>query len=222
MRIAATFLCFALALPAAGARACDLALAFALDVSGSVDAAEFRLQREGLAAALLDPEVVSAVAAQPGGVALMAYEWSGAHQLTQIATWRMVTGAEGLAQVAADVLAAPRSASGATGIGPAMVFGAHMIDYGTDCRRRVIDISGDGRHNHGYRPRVAWDWPIMDRVTVNALVIEGAEAEVLLYYVGQVIGGAGAFVEIAAGFEDYAAAMQRKLLREITVPVAGR
>ena len=64
--------------------------------------------------------------------------------------------------------------------------------------------------------------PILDRVTVNALVIEGAESEVLSYYITNVIGGQGAFVEIAAGYEDYAAAILRKMLREITIPVAER
>ena len=66
-----------LALWAAPAGACALALAFALDISVSVDRAEYGLQRDGLAAALLDPEVSQALLAQPGGVALMAYEWSG-------------------------------------------------------------------------------------------------------------------------------------------------
>ena len=205
-----------------GCGSCDLALAFALDVSGSVDAREHRLQREGLAGALLDPDVVTAVAAQPGGVALMVYEWAGARWQTPIAAWRLVKGEAELAAVAADVLAAPRSARGATAIGPAMYFGALMIDYETDCQRRVIDISGDGKHNNGFRPHEAWDNPVMDRVTVNALVIEGADPAVLDYYISQVIGGPGAFVEIAAGFEDYAVAIRRKLLRELAIPIAGR
>jgi hypothetical protein len=222
MRIAAVLFSLVLILPVAGARACDLALAFALDVSGSVNPAEHRLQREGLAGALLDPDVVTAVKAQPGGVALMVYEWAGARWQTPIAYWRLAKGEAELAAVAADVLSAPRSAKGATAIGPAMFFGALMIDYETDCQRRVIDISGDGIHNNGYRPHEAWGMPAMASVTVNALVIEGSDPDVLDYYVSQVIGGAGAFVEIAAGFEDYAVAIRRKLLRELTIPVAER
>ena len=44
---------------AGGARAeeCRLALLLALDVSSSVDDDEYRLQKEGLAAALSDPDV---------------------------------------------------------------------------------------------------------------------------------------------------------------------
>ncbi len=222
MRIAAVAFSIALVVPVNEARSCDLALAFALDVSGSVDVYEHKLQREGLATALLDPDVVAAVSAQPGGVALMAYEWSDARQQTQIAAWRLVRDSTGLEAVAAEVLAAPRSASSATAIGPAVAFGALLIDYGTKCSRRVIDVSGDGKHNNGFRPHVAREMPVMQGVTVNALVIEGAEPGVLDYYVTHVISGSGAFVEIASGYEDYAAAIRRKLLREIPTPVAKR
>ncbi|WP_171212692.1 MULTISPECIES: DUF1194 domain-containing protein [unclassified Ruegeria] len=208
--------------PFGAARACELALAFALDVSGSVNESEHQLQRDGVAAALLDPDVVTAISAQPGGVALMVYEWSDSRQQTQISAWRLVRGLNELKAIAAEVLAAPRSATGGTGIGPAVAFGALMFDYGPDCRRRVIDVSGDGKHNNGYRPHVAREMQVMQGVTVNALVIEGAEPEVLAYYVDHVISGQGAFVEIAAGYEDYAAALRRKLLREIPMAVADR
>ena len=45
----------------AQAAACRQALALGLDVSGSVDTDEYRLQLDGLAAALTSPEVVSAL-----------------------------------------------------------------------------------------------------------------------------------------------------------------
>ena len=57
------------------AQDCRLALVLALDVSSSVDAIEDRLQRDGLARALLAPEVVRAfVTGEP--VALFAFEGS--------------------------------------------------------------------------------------------------------------------------------------------------
>ncbi|MBE0414462.1 DUF1194 domain-containing protein, partial [Yoonia sp.] len=37
-----------------------------------------------------------------------------------------------------------------------------------------------------------------------------------------VIRGPGAFVEIANGFDDYEAAMRRKLIRELSAQVIGR
>ena len=45
--------------------ACRLALSLGLDVSSSVDAREYRLQTEGLAAALIAPEVRGAFLAAP-------------------------------------------------------------------------------------------------------------------------------------------------------------
>lgn len=50
----------AIGLWAAPAQACRLALVLAMDVSSSVDAAEDQLQRAGLAAALIDPDVQAA------------------------------------------------------------------------------------------------------------------------------------------------------------------
>ena len=54
-------------------------------------------------------------------------------------------------------------------------------------------------------------------MTVNGLVILGGEddAGLLSYWKTYVIRGPEAFVEPAAGFDDYEAAMRRKLLREL-------
>ena len=50
-------------------------------MSSSVDAREYRLQTEGLAAALLAPEIVGAFLAAPEApVMLQIYEWSGWQQ----------------------------------------------------------------------------------------------------------------------------------------------
>jgi len=61
----------------AAAAPCRLALAMALDVSGSVDQKEYRLQLDGLAKALTDPDVSAAFLGMPGApVAHAVYEWS--------------------------------------------------------------------------------------------------------------------------------------------------
>ena len=53
-------------LPFQAAAACRQALAIGLDISGSVDEAEYRLQLDGLASALLNPDVQKAFLAIPG------------------------------------------------------------------------------------------------------------------------------------------------------------
>ncbi|MBO6855229.1 MAG: DUF1194 domain-containing protein, partial [Marivivens sp.] len=74
----------------AQASACRLALVLALDVSSSVDAAEDRLQRNGLASALLAPEVQAAFFATPDPVALYAFEWSGRYDQSVLVSWQMI------------------------------------------------------------------------------------------------------------------------------------
>ena len=57
--------------PAASASACDIALMLAVDVSGSVDGREYRIQMDGLAAALTDRSVMGALVASQAQFALM-------------------------------------------------------------------------------------------------------------------------------------------------------
>ena len=46
--------------------------------------------------------------------------------------------------------------------------------------------------------------------------------ELSSYYTAYVISGPGAFVETASGFANYAAAMERKLLRELSALAVGQ
>ena len=66
--------------PAAGAAELpvDLELVLAVDISGSVDPAEARLQREGYIAALRHPRVIDAIRDGAfGRIALTYIEWAG-------------------------------------------------------------------------------------------------------------------------------------------------
>ena len=70
---------FMLAAPAASA--CDIALMLAVDVSGSVDADEFRIQMDGLAAALTDRSIAAALVASKAELALMQWTGTGRHSV---------------------------------------------------------------------------------------------------------------------------------------------
>ena len=219
--------CLAAALAAAGGAAraeCRLALALGLDVSSSVDAREYQLQTEGLAAALLAPEVRDAFLATPGEpVALLVFEWSGWQQQMVRQDWVTVETAGDLDRVAARLLAQARSFDlYPTAIGFALIFGGRLLSQRTDCDERTLDLSGDGTSNDGVSPEVARrDYPL-ERTTVNGLVI-GRQAEALgRYYRQFVIQGPGAFVERADGYEDFERAMRRKLLRELGVMQVSR
>ncbi|MEM1346626.1 MAG: DUF1194 domain-containing protein [Pseudomonadota bacterium] len=208
-----------LALAAVPAQACELALAFALDVSASVDAREYRQQIDGLAAALVEPRVVEAVLAQPGGIALAAYEWSGRYQQDEIVHWTRIETRDSLAGFVARLRAHTRAYDEfPTAIGYALGHGAVLMRSAPDCARRVIDISGDGVGNEGFSPAIAYREFEFDAITVNGLAIGGTDPEVIEYYRAEIPHGPDAFVEVARDFDDYPAAILRKLLREIEGP----
>ena len=91
--------------PALPARACDTALLLAIDVSGSIDAADYRLQAEGLAAALADPAVTEALV--EGQVALAVLQWSGAGQQELSLSWQRMLAPADVARFANRAAAMP-------------------------------------------------------------------------------------------------------------------
>lgn len=209
----ATFLCLA---AGASDAACRQALALGLDVSGSVDAREYQLQRDGVAAALTSAAVTDVLLKSGAApVDVVVFEWSGpAHQVI-VQPWVTLSDAAVLLKVAHRIRTSPREAgSPTTAIGSAMGFGAALLDQRANCWKRTLDISGDGQANTGPRPQDVADLPT--DIVVNGLVIGTTNIQELsAYFDAYVIRGAGAFVEVALGFEDYAAAMERKLLREL-------
>ncbi|GAB4385760.1 DUF1194 domain-containing protein [Albidovulum sp.] len=225
----AALLAAGLAAPPAAA-ACRQALAIGLDVSGSVDAREFALQTQGLATALRSDAVRAALLELPARpVALAVFDWSGAEDQRLIVGWVEITEAAVLDSVAARIAQAARiERSPATGVGAAILYGARLISARPDCTRAVLDLTGDGLNNSGIAPRAVRLAPGPRPVTVNALVIgvdsdagwDGGEpgiAELTAWFRAEVIRGPDAFVETAIGFEEFAAAMERKLLRELAV-----
>lgn len=202
---------------------CRQALALGLDVSGSVDSGEYRLQLDGLAAALNAPEVREVLLGNPGWpVRLAVYEWSGPRQFNRrlLVGWSEISDAAALARVT-DTLrsTARREADPSTALGSALDYGIALLETQDDCPKRTLDLSGDGKNNTGPRPgdvtSPAW-------LTVNGLTVARADGdqqvslqELTAYYEANVIRGPGAFVEAAEGFEDFERAMTRKLLREL-------
>ena len=185
------------ALPAAG---CEVALLLAVDVSGSVDRREFAVQMQGLAEGLRDPVVSGALARGQSAVALM--QWTGASRQVLSVGWTRITR---LPRVWTEF---------STAIGQAMTYGSGVFDRAPACRRRVMDVSSDGRNNEGTEP--AEVKPVMDSlaIIVNALVIRGDDAGLPAYFAENVMTGPNAFVVTAEDYDDYAERMRRKLRRE--------
>jgi hypothetical protein len=213
-----------LALAAEPAAACRLALLLALDASSSVDRREYVAQQTGLAAALIAPEVEAAFLSSPMPVALAAYEWSGQWNQRVLLDWRLIRSGEDLLAAAEELGRATRGATGfPTAIGAALGYGAGMLREAPACERQTIDVSGDGKNNHGYPPPLAYKHFPLNGVTVNALAIGGAAdlADLIAYFRAEVIQGPGAFVERARDHDDFERAMRRKLEREVGRALTG-
>lgn len=208
---------------------CRQALALGLDVSGSVDPAEYRLQLDGLAAALTSPAVAQALLTGGAPVRLMVYEWSGPTDQRRLAGWSEIDSPDALSNFAERLRGTGRlPASPSTALGTALATGALALGEQAECWRRTLDISGDGVSNTGPRPQDLRDRPEFDGIIVNALVIGNGEGgtrdmplDLLSYFEHLVIRGPGAFAEHATDFADYEAAMTRKLLRELEGLVIG-
>jgi hypothetical protein len=221
-------------LPVQAASACRQALALGLDVSGSVDLREYRLQLDGLVAALNDPEIVRILFAMPGTpVELLVYEWSGPDDQTVLVPWTALVDPSTLEAVSLTLAHTERRAAApGTALGVAMNVGAAFLEQRASCWKRTLDISGDGKSNLGPRPRHVKDAIGERGITINALVI-GSDApasgdrrqtdiaELSSYFRAEVIAGPDAFVQTALGFDDYAAAMTQKLKRELQGLVIG-
>lgn len=201
--------------------ACELALLFAVDVSGSVDPGEYRVQMSGLAEALRTDDVAEAVVGSQAALALV--QWTGASRQRLTVPWTQIGSHEDLAVFADTVEADPRIwRNFSTAIGEALTLSAALFDDAPPCARRVIDVSGDGVSNEGLEPRTTHALLAERGVTVNALVIEDATAGDLTgYFYENVITGPGAFVVTADGYADYPRRMRQKLLREVIQTVSA-
>ena len=207
--------------PATAGAACALELILAVDVSGSIDTAEFDLQTNGLADAFENPSLIAAIGELEGGALVTMTHWSGSTRHRQMTGWHRLTDARSMAAFAAEARAAGRAwRNFSTAIGEALVHAAEVSAAAPEtCKRRVIDVSGDGVSNEGRSPLVVSDALAAEGYTINGLVIRGADPDPVAHFRAQVIAGPGAFVEVATDFADYPRAILRKLLREIDQPM---
>ncbi len=199
---------------AAPAIACDTALLLAIDVSRSIDAAEYRLQTQGMRTALRDPDIADALV--QGQVALSVVQWSGVERQQVSLPWTRMTNAAEVAAFAEAAGALPRAfAVSNTAVGDAMDFAGAAFGPVSDCLRRVIDISGDGQDNAGTPPAHARRAAERAGIQINAIAIEAVGLSITTYYRRQVITSDG-FVMTARGHRDYPRTLKAKIAREVS------
>jgi hypothetical protein len=204
----------------------DVALVIATDVSYSVDDNEARFQREGAIAAFRNADVVKAIQAGPLGRIAVAYiDFSSYSTNKVIASWHIVHDAASAEAFADQLAIAPRTLGVQTSISSGLEMAAHLLETsGYVAAKQVIDVSGDGPNNEGHLVHKVRDEILAKGVTINGLPIMTPADQFDVYYLpdldkyyaGCVIGGPGAFIQVAHGFEDLARALRRKLILEIS------
>jgi hypothetical protein len=194
----------------------DLELTLCVDASSSVSFDEFFLQTRGLAEAFRSRPVIEAIRAV-GGIAVTLMQFSSADRQRTAVDWTHVPDAVAAAALAEAIERGPRYVTaGTTAIGSVISQASEGFrNNGFEGARLAIDVSGDGRSNEGLLTPFARDRAAAAGITINGLAILNEEPNLDRYYLENVIGGAGAFVSSAADYQDFAAAILAKLLREI-------
>lgn len=199
----------------------DTALVISVDVSNSVDAERYRLQMEGIAQALEDPEVLKAILNGPqGGILVSLVTWADRPKVSL--PWHRISSLDDAKAVAAKVRKIPREDGEFTCVTKMLrsISDKLIPQLPAKALRTIIDVSGDGQENcnpdeplSGVRDELT-----QSGVTINGLpIIEGDEgASIEGWYRENVIGGVGAFVLPANGFKDFGRAIRQKFMIEIS------
>ncbi len=225
-------------------RKLDSALILAVDVSSSVNAARYRIQMEGIAGALEDEGVIRAMlSGDHKAMAIALLAWSDTVEVA--VPWQIMASKADALRLAGMIRALPRIRGEFTclarmmmkareGLLPAVPGEASVV---------VLDVSGDGPDNCSgvTRTEDERDKLVAAGVTINGLPIrtgndyigtgayrapgfgwdelrrephkEGVTIEG--WFERHVLGGPGAFMVVADGYQDFERAFRRKFLTEI-------
>lgn len=196
----------------------DLELSLLVDVSGSVTASEFDLQKTGYANAFNDAGIIAAIQnGTIGKIAVNFIYWSSEGDQSEAVGWSLIEDATSANAFATAISNSTRPFSGLTAPGSAINF--TVPDFASNDftgTRKVIDVSGDGSENDGDDTSDARDAAANLGITINGLVITDFQS-VVDFYNDNVITNDGFLVEID-DFDDFAVAIRTKLAREIGDP----
>jgi hypothetical protein len=216
------------AAPAVRRQPVDLELVIMTDTSGSIDRQEAMLQRQGIAAAFRSAEVQRAIQMGPLGRIAVAYaDWAAEYYNNIVVDWTVISDKASADAFAQKLLTTRINFLQGTSIGGAMRFGAELIETNNfEGTRRTIDISGDGPDNQGDVPSLTRTEIAAKGITINGLPIITGDygngdwgiyyGDIENYYKNCVIAGRGSFAIPAHGFTDFANAVRRKLVLEIS------
>jgi hypothetical protein len=204
----------------------DLQLVLAVDVSRSIDEVEAELQRRGYIEALTSERVIDAIlSGEHRRIAICYTEWAGTHYQVVVIDWTMLDSPAAARGFAEKLAEAPRTSQSWTAVGAALAHAGQRFEgSGFAPKRRVIDVSGDGRTNDGPPAELVRDKLVAQGIVINGLPVMmnrtnfGRPPDLLLdkYYEENVIGGSGSFMVVADNFDHFSRAVRTKLVREIS------
>jgi hypothetical protein len=180
--------------------------------SGSVNTERYELQRAGIAGIFADQRIEQFLT---DGLAIAIMQWSDGN--TVVVPWTILRTPNDALALARRIGETTRSPGRNTELSLAMLAAADLLDA-CPCQpaSRIIDISGDGPNNGPVSTPLARDQVVARGIRVNGLpIVTPPWPDLAKWYAANVIGGAGAFLEVANGFEDFARAMRRKFQLEI-------
>lgn len=232
--------------------AVDTALVMAVDISQSVDENRYRLQMEGIAQALEDASVIRVITSGPRkSILFTLIGWADRAKVPLPWTWiGSPSDAAAVARMLRSLPSSSGEYT-CLGRMLKYLSDVTLNPVPVRADRIVVDVSGDGPDNctsldHVRQQR---DRLVTDGVIINGLPIleDGTEREIerwnrapgssqqefplpskndartlTTWYERYVMGGQGAFVITAQGYEDFARAIRRKFIQEIAWPQPAR
>jgi hypothetical protein len=213
---------------AAGELVTDVNIITAIDISDSIDPQAAEIEIDGMAAAILAPEVIGAI---QGGryrrVGFAVFAWrDGA--FPEFVSWTSIETKEDAASVSGRLRSGFRAFAASdppsSAFAPRMTDLSGAIDHAAvlllsapfAADRSVINVIGNGWDNVGEGPRAARDRVIAAGGTINGVVL-GLDPILMSYYRGNVIGGPGAFLLSAGDPTAMTDVLARKFLYDIAL-----
>ncbi|MEO0934226.1 MAG: DUF1194 domain-containing protein [Cyanobacteria bacterium J06641_2] len=207
---------------AASLTSVDIELSLLVDVSGSIDANEFNLQKQGYAdvfsnAALFNNFISKG---KEGKIAVNYIYWSNSTQQQEAVGWTLIDSVQASQDFANAINAASRPFSGGTSPGSAIDFATPLFSSNEfDGERQVIDVSGDGSGSIS-KTSSARDNALNAGIdAINGIVI-GGNSSIKAFYENNVIAGVNGdgnpgFIVEAKTFADFGSAIDKKIKAEI-------
>jgi uncharacterized protein (DUF885 family) len=201
-------------------------LVLSVDTSSSVEDWELQLQKRGLAEALRDRDVQSAMLGS-GPIKISVLFWGDSAAGSWTSGWHLVATPADADRLAQHITRMPAAIGGNTDLGAGSGAALALLSRPEACAaRKIVNITGDGRETLVPRRRSELSLAAARRqaaqmgVIINGLAIENEDPELANYYRGNLIVGPNAFVMSVKELSDYTRAIRRKIARETSTIVS--